>query len=98
MNTNSWYGYEIQSVTVSEPPDKVRAENLNTALNAIGDGLAIETSLLIYTDNIYPILIIKLAACDHPPGLEPKSNNNEFFFIKPNLLFISINLYADLDL
>lgn len=51
MNTNSWYGYEIQSVTVSEPPDKVRAENLNTALNAIGDGLSIETSLFIYTDN-----------------------------------------------
>ena len=50
------------------------------------------------TATILPLVIILDATCDHPPGVEPMSNKFEFFFIKSNFLFNSINLNAALDL
>jgi len=47
---------------------------------------------LISTDNIFPLAIILVATCDHPPGEDPKSNKLLFFFINLNFLFNSINL------
>ena len=49
-------------------------------------------------ETILPVLMISLATCDHPPGLEPISNKLLLLFINLYFLFNSINLKADLAL
>ena len=52
----------------------------------------------LYLAKIFPFIVSFFATWDQPPGQEPKSNNDNFFFKNLNFLFISINLKADLDL